>query len=87
MIVVGDSEWLDPASLAQPQLANFHLASAWTGYVTERPALIAIPPKKVKSGNVVFTTDDLFSVFFRVAVLVPGAAFLLGFAVWLNRRS
>ncbi len=86
-IVVGDSEWLDPQTLATPELANFHLASAWIGYVTERPALIAIPPKKVKSGNVVFTSEDLYSLFFRVVVLVPGAAFLLGLAVWLNRRS
>jgi hypothetical protein len=87
LIVVGDSDFLQGPLLESPELANFHLASSWTGWLTERPALIQIPPKKVKTGNIVFTQDDLWALFFRVAVLVPGAAFVLGFAVWLNRRS
>jgi hypothetical protein len=87
LIVVGDSDFLQGPLLESPELANFHLASSWTGWLTERPALIQIPPKKVKTGNIVFTQEDLWALFFRVAVLVPGAAFVLGFAVWLNRRS
>jgi len=35
----------------------------------------------------VFSQDDLWALLFRVAVLVPGAAFVLGFAVWMNRRQ
>ena len=87
LIVVGDSDFLQGPLLESPELANFHLASAWTGWLTERPALIEIPPKKVKTGNIVFSQEDLWALFFRVAVLVPGAAFVLGFAVWLNRRA
>lgn len=87
LIVVGDSDIIQAPLLESPELANFHLASAWTGWLTERPALIAIPPKKVKTGNLVLTSEDLDWLKFRVAVLVPAAAFVLGFAVWLNRRS
>jgi hypothetical protein len=87
LIVVGDSDFLQGPLLESPELANFHLASAFTGWLTERPALVEIPPKKIKSGNVVFSQEDLWALFFRVGVLLPGAAFVLGFAVWLNRRS
>ncbi len=87
LLVVGDSDFLQGPLLESPDLANFHLASAWTGWLTERPALIDIPPKKIKTGNVVLTQDDLWALLFRVAVLVPGAAFVLGLAVWFNRRA
>ena len=87
LIVIGDSDFLSGQLLETPELANFHLASAWTGWLTEREALIEIPPKKIKSAGTVFTQDDLFALFFRVVVLLPGAALLLGIAVWLNRRA
>jgi hypothetical protein len=87
LIVVGDSDFMQGALLEAPELANFHLVSAFIGWLAERPALIEIPPKKIKSGNIVFSQDDLWSVFFRVAVLVPAAALILGVAVWLNRRA
>jgi hypothetical protein len=87
LIVVGDSDFLQGPLLESPELANFHLASAWIGWLTERPALIEIPPKKVKTGNIAFTQEDLWALLFRVGVLVPGAAFIIGFAVWMNRRS
>jgi hypothetical protein len=87
VVVVGDSDFLQGPLLESPELANFHLASSWIGWLTERPALIEIPPKKVKTGNIVFSQEDLWALLFRVAVLVPGAAFILGFAVWLNRRA
>jgi hypothetical protein len=87
LIVVGDSDFLQGALLESPDLANFHLASAWTGWLTERPALIEIPPKKVKGGSAFFTQDDLTALFFRVGVLIPGIALILGLAVWLNRRA
>jgi hypothetical protein len=87
LIVSGDSDFVQPSLLEAPELANFHLASAWTGWLTEREALIAIPPKKVKGGSVTFTQEDLSALLFRVAGLLPGAVFLLGLAVWFNRRS
>jgi ABC-2 type transport system permease protein len=87
LIVVGDSDFLQGPLLESPELQNFYLASAWTGWLTERQALIQIPPKKVKTGSIVFSQDDLWALLLRVGVLVPGAAFVLGFAVWLNRRQ
>lgn len=86
LVVVGDSDFLQSALLETAELQNLELASAWTGWLTERQALIEIPPKKIKTGNIVFSRDDLWALFVRVAVLIPGAAFVLGFAVWLNRR-
>lgn len=87
LVVVGDSDFLQSSLLESPEFANFHLASAWTGWLTQREALIEIPPKKVKGGNIVFTQDDLWALLFRVGVLLPGAALLLGVAVWFNRRA
>jgi hypothetical protein len=87
VVVIGDSDWLLGRAIEAPELANFHLASAWTGWLTEREALIAIPPKKVKGGDAMFTQDDLGSLLFKVGVLIPGAAAFLGIAVWLNRRA
>jgi hypothetical protein len=87
LIVVGDSDFVTPALLEAPELANFHLASAWTGFLTERAALIEIPPKKVKGGNIVFTQDDLMGLVFRLCILLPGAVLILGVAVWFKRRS
>jgi hypothetical protein len=87
LIVIGDSDFMQGPLLESPELANFHLASAFVGWLAERPALIDIPPKKIKSGNIVFSQDDLWALFFRVAVLVPAAALILGVAVWLNRRA
>jgi hypothetical protein len=87
LIVSGDSDFVQPSLLEAAELANFHLASAWTGWLTEREALIEIPPKKVKGGSVMFTQEDLNALLFRVGGLLPGAVFLLGLAVWFNRRS
>jgi ABC-type uncharacterized transport system involved in gliding motility auxiliary subunit len=87
IVVVGDSDFLTDALLQSAELANFHLASALIGWTSQRPALIEIPPKKIKSGSIVFTQDDLWALFFRVAVLLPAAALVLGVAVWLNRRA
>ncbi|MBN1656323.1 MAG: GldG family protein [Deltaproteobacteria bacterium] len=87
LVVIGDSDWLRGELLNSPELANYHLASAWTGWLTEREALIAIPAKKAKSGSVIFTQADLSGLFFKLIVLLPGVVFVFGFAVWLNRRS
>lgn len=87
LIVIGDSDFMNDALLQTAELANFHMASAFVGWLAQRPALIDIPPKKIKSGNIVFSQEDLWALFFRVAVLLPAAALVLGVAVWLNRRA
>ncbi|HET8937345.1 MAG TPA: GldG family protein [Polyangiales bacterium] len=87
LAVIGDSDFLADALLQAQELQNFHLASALIGWTSQRPALIEIPPKKIKSGNIMFSQDDMLSLFFRVVGLLPAAALVLGVAVWLNRRS
>ncbi|MFI5307969.1 MAG: GldG family protein [Polyangiales bacterium] len=87
LIIAGDSDFLQPALLEARQFTNAFLASAWTGFLTQREALIEIAPKRVKGGSVVFTQETLWALLFRVGVLLPGAALLLGVAVYFNRRS
>lgn len=87
LIVVGDTDMLSGQLLQSPELANYHLAASWTGWLTARSALIQIPPKKVKGGGVVLTQEDLDAIFLRVAILLPAAALFAGIAAWLNRRS
>lgn len=87
LIVTGDTDMLQPDFLDSPQHGNLDLARAWTGWLTQRNALIEIAPKKLKGGNIAFNQDSLGSLIIRVAVLLPGAMLLLGIAVWLQRRA
>ncbi|MDH5675651.1 MAG: GldG family protein [Myxococcales bacterium] len=87
LVVAGDSDFLAGPLIEAPELANFHLASAWTGWLTEREALIEIPPKKIKGAAASFTQEQLMGVLFKVCVLLPGAALLLGVMAWLSRRA
>ena len=48
VVVVGDSNWLGPTLLRQPELANVDLLASITGYLCEREALVAIAPRKVE---------------------------------------
>lgn len=87
VIVLGDSDFLQGPLLEAPELQNLQFTSGMLGWLAERPALIEIPPKKIKSGNIVFSQEDLWALLFRVVVLLPAAALTLGVAVWLNRRN
>lgn len=87
IIVVGTSSWLESAFLDRPEVANFDLSSAWTGWLTRREALIAIAPKTVHARAVVMAEGDLSSLAFRVLFLMPMAVLLLGVAVWWTRRQ
>lgn len=87
LMVMGDSDWIQQELLEVPVFANDFLASAFTGWLAERPALIAVPAKKAKVGYITFTQEDVWSVMFRVVIMLPGAALLFGVAVWLNRRA
>jgi len=87
MVVVGDSDWLSAQMIMQPQLANVDLLSAFTGYLTEREALVAIAPRKVDAQAVMVTEEGLAAVFWRVVVLMPLSLFVLGLGVWWQRRQ
>jgi ABC-2 type transport system permease protein len=87
LVVIGDSDWLSSELLQMPQFANVDLASAVTGWLTQREALIAIAPRKIEAAAFMLTDEDVTNLGFRVLVLLPGAMLLLGFAVWWSRRA
>ncbi len=87
VVVVGDSDWLDPTLLAEGQFGNLDLLMAWTGWLTQREALIAIPPRRSSLQAVVMSEADVSGVAMRIFGLLPAAILLLGFAVWWSRRQ
>ncbi len=87
LVVLGDSDWLQPDFFQVPQFANADLAAALTGWLVERKSLVAIAPRKIDAQAIAMTDADLDAVLFRVVVLMPLAAMLLGIAVWWSRRQ
>ncbi|MCG8553829.1 MAG: Gldg family protein, partial [Proteobacteria bacterium] len=87
LVVVGDSDWLDASFLDSPVLSNVYLLAAFTGWLTERDALIALPPKKATLGHVAFDQAALSGLLLRAVVLMPLSALLIGVAVWWARRQ
>ena len=87
VVMVGSSQWLTPQLLMAAQVQNFDLASAWVGWLTERPELISIPPRKVTAHPMTMTESDVFWLFFRLVVFMPLSVFMMGLAVWRARRS
>lgn len=87
LVVIGDTDFLQGPLLETPELSNLDFASAVTGYLTKREALITIAPKTIKGGTIIMSQDDLAALSFRVIVLMPLAALLLGVGVWMSRRS
>ncbi len=87
ILVFGDSDWMQDALLAEPSFANLDVLMASVGWVTERDALIAIPPRRSSLRAVVMSEADMAGVWRRVMLFLPGAFLLLGFAVWWSRRA
>ncbi len=87
LLVVGDSDWMSPELLDNPQLSNIDFLSSTAGWLTQREALINIAPRKTNARAVIMSDADLQNLLFRVVVLLPLAAFIAGFGVWWSRRS
>ncbi|MGB8330757.1 MAG: GldG family protein [Polyangiales bacterium] len=87
LLVVGDSDWMSPELLDNPQLSNIDLLSSTAGWLTQREALINIAPRQTNARAVIMSDADLQNLLFRVVVLLPLAAFIAGFGVWWSRRS
>jgi hypothetical protein len=87
LVIIGDSDWLNPRYLAQPELANIDLLSSLTGYLAAREALVAVAPRKVDGNAIVITEEGLNAVFLRVVLLLPLSVLVLGVGVWLQRRQ
>jgi ABC-2 type transport system permease protein len=87
LIVIGDSNFLASGFVSSTELVNYEVASAMLGWLTQRQALIAIPPRRMNAVPLNLTEDDVGFIAFRTVVLIPLAAIFLGIAVWWNRRS
>jgi len=87
LLVLGDSDWMSPELLDNPQLSNIDFLSSTAGWLTQREALINIAPRKTNARAVIMSDADLQNLLFRVVVLLPLAAFIAGFGVWWSRRS
>lgn len=87
LVVMGDGDWMDTRFLAEPVLMNGAILSTLNGWLTEREELISIPPRREDATSFIMTDADLEHMFLRVVVLIPLAAFLLGFAAWWSRRQ
>jgi hypothetical protein len=85
VVVLGDATMLTSELLGHPAAANRAFAGAALGWLTEREALISIPPRTVSRPGLP-SEDDVMNLFFRVVVLIPLAFVFLGIAVWWNRR-
>ena len=86
LVVVGDSDFLTPELMSRPELANSTFASATTGWLTERRALITVPPRQANARPMNLTEGDLGGIAFRVLLLLPAAMAFLGLSVWWSRR-
>lgn len=87
LVVIGDSDFLAGPFMSAQDVVNYEVTSAMIGWLTQRQALIAIPPRRVSATAVRMTEDDVGDLAFRVMVLMPLAAVFLGIAVWWSRRS
>lgn len=87
LLVFGDADWLSAELLENASFANIDLLSSVAGWLTQRDALIDIPPRKAKARPLVMSDQDLHNLFFRIVVLLPLAALISGFGVWWARRS
>jgi hypothetical protein len=87
VIVVGDSDWLAPELLQEPSFANVDFFLAVTGWLSEREELLEIAPRRSNLQAVVMSEGDVSGVAWRIFAFLPGAIFLLGFAVWWSRRQ
>jgi ABC-2 type transport system permease protein len=87
LVVIGDSDFLESSFMSAQDVVNYEVTSAILGWLTQRQALIAIPPRRVNATAVRMTEDDVADLGFRVMVLMPLASVFLGIAVWWSRRS
>lgn len=86
LVVIGDADFLVPEMMEHLEFANSTLASSITGWLTQRTALISVPPRQANARPMSITEADLPGIGFRVLFLLPAAMGFLGLSVWWSRR-
>lgn len=87
VVVVGDVDAIGGDWLADTRFANQFFFTALVGWLTERDALVEIPPRNQEAQPLRITESDAYSIGIRVVLLLPLAAILLGLGVWWSRRT
>jgi ABC-type uncharacterized transport system involved in gliding motility auxiliary subunit len=86
LVVYGDVHLLAGGLVDDPTWVNRELFTGAVAWLTEREALISIPPKKVESYEATFTTRDIVVMLVWVLVTIPGLVLIAGVYVWIRRR-
>ena len=84
LIVVGDSEFLVNAQLANGGNEDFALGAVY--WLTQQEQLIGIGPKRIESGKLHLTRGQLTALFQFGFLGLPGLFALLGIGMWWLRR-
>lgn len=87
IVVIGDTDLFRDELLHDPRLSNSDFLSAVAGFLTARPQLIEIAPRRTSVRTITATSGDAGSIYLRVVILIPLAFILLGLSVWWSRRA
>ncbi len=87
IVVIGDTDLFETAVITEARFGNFDLLSSITGWLTARPQMISIAPRRAAAQSISATQGDLWNVGLRVMLLIPLAFGLLGLSVWWSRRA
>ncbi len=87
VVILGNADMFTPSLVASTSFANFPFANALFSWLTERDALIQIPPRRTQAIPMQITEGDAWSIGVRVALILPLAAVFMGVAMWLQRRK
>jgi len=87
LVVVGDSDFLARALLANPSLVNQDFAVGIVAWLAQREQLISIAPKDVESARMNLSENQLFWIGVYAVFCMPLAALFVGVVVWLRRRQ
>lgn len=87
-VVFGSSAWAGGDSFRDPALyGNRVLVENAFSWLTDRPALVAVPDRPSRSAGLVVTEESLGELFRYVVLYMPITAGLLGTFFLLRRRS
>jgi hypothetical protein len=84
MVVVGNAEMLNPQTML---VESRDFASAALNWMISRERLLGIPAKPKFSYRIQLSQKQNQSLFALTAFLMPALALMLGWLVWLGRRS
>jgi len=84
LVVVGDSDFATNASI--DSLGNLTLALNAVNWLAQREAALGIPPRSPEQVQLFLSATQMRTITLISLLGLPGAAILLGVAVWWRRR-